>query len=37
MIEFSYPPEFSKLCVRVKEKVITLTNVFLKVCKGNAY
>lgn len=37
VIEFPYPPEFSKLCVRVKEEIITLANVFLKACKGNAY
>lgn len=31
----SFSPEFSKLCLTVKAKIITLYDMVLKVCKEN--
>ena len=32
---FSPPPEFSKLSWMIEVKIVTVTDVFLKVCRGN--
>ena len=34
-IHFSSPPEFSKLCLKAEGKTLTMSDVVLKVCRGN--